>query len=286
MMNKKDLFTRLKRASKLPQKQQRLCRHMARDYQSLAFQTVQELSLASGVSPATIVRTVSNLGYGSYRELQEEIRQGVLEKSDGIWWQLASSLRGNPGEGKLERVAAANVEALGASLNKASKESFEATVELLDRADKIIVLGTRSSRSAASYFYSMAHQFLPKVQLGEPSGGDEIYSQLLDCSAKDVLLAISVGGPHWSSRTINAVREAHRLGVSTVLLSSGPDNPAAEYASEQICVAATKGHYSLVPVMTVIDALVLELGSRRAESSIKRLKDLEKILTDAGVTTT
>ncbi len=287
-----DLFSRLRQGIRdFPSQQQLVCRHILENYQQVAFMTVEELGQVSGVSPATVVRTVARLGYESYHDLLQEIQTMLIATRTSLWWQIEKSwdereLPDFASEGRaLSEVARQNVESIQRSLSPLLMENFTRACKALKDARRIAILGLRSSRGAALICYSLFHQFLDNVFLPDHAGSDEMYADLVDFDSGDVLLAISVGGPHFACRTLEAVSFAHDQGVPVVLITTDMNCPAAPSADVLLHVVATEGHYSLVPVLTVIDALVVELGHHYRERATKKLRTLEKLLVERKITT-
>ncbi len=286
-----DLFSRLRRgAEAFPSQQQLVCGYIIGHYQEVAFMTVEELGQASGVSPATVVRTVARLGYESYHDLLQEIQEMLISTRTSLWWQIEKSwdYRENPefesGGRVLSEVARQNVESIQRSLSPLLLENFAKACDILKGARKLAILGLRSSRGAALICYSLFNQFLDNVLLPDHAGSDEMYADLVDLDGNDALLAISVGGPHFACRTLEAVDFVHGQGVPVVLITTDMACPAAPSADVLLHVVATEGHYSLVPVLTVVDALVVELGHHYRDSAIKKLRTLEKLLVDKKIT--
>lgn len=286
-----DLFTRLRYGlENFPNQQQMVCRFILDHYQEVAFMTVEELSQSSGVSPATVVRTVARLNYESFHQLLQEIQDMLISTRTSLWWQMEKSWedRENPEfatEGKsLAEVARQNVESIQKSLSPLLLENFEKACTLLKKTEKLSILGLRSSRGAAMFCYSLFHQFLDNVTLPDHAGTEEMYSELLSLSPKDTLLTISVGGPHYAYRTLEAIEFAHEQGVPTILITSDITCPGAHFADVVLNITPTEGHYSLVPVLTVIDALVVELGHHHRDKARQKLRTLEKLLVEKKIT--
>lgn len=55
------------------------------------------------------------------------------------------------------------------------------------------------------------------------------------------------------------------------------------YASVTLKVEVSKEQFSVIPIIALIDALVIEIGKRSSEESIKKLKRLEKTLKEKNV---
>lgn len=288
---KGDLFSRLRQGVQEFSSQQRLvCRTILDHYQQVAFMTVEELGQASSVSPATVVRTVARLGYESYHDLLQEIQTLLISTRTSLWWQIEKSWddretpEGASESRALSEVARQNVESIQRSLSPMLLEHFTEACERLKKARKIAVLGLRSSRGVALIGYTLFHQFLDNVLLPDHNGSDEMYADLVDLDGRDVLLAISVGGPHFAARTVEAVEFVRGQGVPVILITTDLACPAAPLADVVLHVAATEGHYSLVPVLTVIDALVVEVGHHYRDRATKKLRTLERLLAEKKIT--
>lgn len=60
--------------------------------------------------------------------------------------------------------------------------------------------------------------------------------------------------------------------------------PIVQYASVTLKVQVSEEKFSVVPIIALIEALVIEIGKRSSEESIKKLKKLEKTLIEKNVT--
>ncbi|MFP4481711.1 MAG: MurR/RpiR family transcriptional regulator, partial [Thermovirgaceae bacterium] len=144
--------------------------------------------------------------------------------------------------------------------------------EILKNARKISILALRSTQGIALYAYTLFCQFLPNVSLPGHSGSDDMYSYLVDLSKDDVLLALSVGGPHYAARTIEGAEFVYSRGVPVVLITTDLACPAANFASVVLPVEPASGHYSTVSVMNVLDALIVVLGRHYKETATSKLR--------------
>jgi len=268
----------------LPSQQKQVCEFLLKNYREAAFLTVKAIAEKTGVGPATVMRTINNLGYASFVDFQDLFHQIMISTNSSVWWRLEQSLSmEHEMDGTLQKVVQENVNALTQSLSTLNLDSFNRSVDLLCNARQIMVLGMRSSRAAAEAFFTLCRQLLTNVMLPTCLGSEHMYEQLIDLGKKDVLLAISAGGPHYALRTIEAVEYAHEKGVPVILITDDLANRAVPSVSEVICVSSTSTHYSLVPIMTILDALLVEIGKRKKDKVLGRLHSLEKLLIDRGI---
>lgn len=276
------VFTRLRHgAEEFSSMQQVVCSCVLEHYERVAFMTVEELAALCGASPATVVRTVKALGYESYHAMQAEFERLLMSTRVSLWWEMERSWDGEDSF-SLPWVANDNVEAIRDSLTPQIIDGFKRASDMLARARRILVVGTRSSSAAAVFFQSILNQFFSNVLVA--TDGETVYDDLVDLGENDLLCAISLGGPHYSKATVSALAYASRNRVPSVLVTSSPSAPAVEYASVTLCVASTRKHYSLVPCLTVLEALVVSLGQKHRSAAQKKLRKLEDVLVRESIT--
>ena len=286
-----DFFEKLRQgAREFSQRQRMVCLFIIQQYQRVAFLTVEQLAEEAKVSAATVVRTVAHLGYTSYAALQDEIQELLLTTRTSLWWQLEESwkeetLTFSSEEGNLLfQVVAANAESVRNSLSAHLAEEFTKAVECLASAEHMALLGMRSSRGAILYAFSLLQQFRKNVSCPSLQGADELYAPLMDLSPRDAVLALSMGGPHYAVSTIEAVRFVHERSVKVVLITNDLACPAVAWADHVLCVAATKEHYSIVPAVTLLEALVVALGKHSRDEAVEKLRALERVLGEKKLT--
>ncbi len=268
----------------LPTQQKQVCEFLLHNYREAAFLTVKAIAEKTSVGPATVMRTINSLGYSSFVDFQNQLHKIMISTNSSVWWRLEQSFSTDKAmDGSLEQVVQENANTITQCLSTLNIDAFHSAVERLCEAGQILILGMRSSRAAAEAFFTLCRQLLPNVRLPACLGSDHMYEQLIDLEKEDVLLAISAGGPHYAIRTIEAVEYANEKGVPVILITDDLANRAVPFASEVICVPSTSTHYSLVPIMTILDALIVEIGKRKRGEVLERLHSLEKLLVDRGI---
>jgi DNA-binding MurR/RpiR family transcriptional regulator len=283
--NPEDVFVRLSEGAKnFSSRQAALCQYILTNYQQVAFWSVEELSQNSGVSPATVVRTVKSLEFSSYHQLRKCFEKLIIENKSTVFWETAKSFENDAAVGPaLAWIAKDNVNAINDSITPGLLDEMKAAYRLLQKARRIYIMALRSSRGAGIFFYSILTQAFDNMGL-IPYGADEMYDHLVDLTPEDVLVSISLGGPHYTYNTIKATKYAHKNGVPTVLVTNDISAPAVEFADIKLVVARTLHHYSIVPALTVLEAIVVELGQSKKSSVVKKFNKLEPVLIDEKIT--
>jgi len=282
-----DIFARLRQGKEtLTSSQALLCNFILQNYRNVAFMTVEKLAASSGVSTATVIRTIKKLGFGSYNDFLETLRKVVLSSGPSLWWQMEETwnkLNFTAGN-ILQEVAKDNIESITNSISPMLMENFPRAVQSLCSAERIYIVGLRSTQGIALYCYLMLNQFLDNISFPCMVGSDNMYSELYPCSEKDALIAISIGGPHYATRTIDALEYASSKGATTILVTTDVASPGSQWSSVILPAAPSKGFYSVVSVMTIIDALIATIGYEKKIPGKDKLRNLEKILVSKGIT--
>lgn len=293
----------------LPMRQRQVCSYLLNNYQQVAFMTIKEAAKQSGLSPSTIVRTAVSLGFKSYHSLRQSLKSLLFSSKTSLWWQMEMSWNEEetdengetnqityfPQKGNGEKIIEKsehplfistrdNIESLAQSLTPLLFENFDRAADLLEKATRIFMLGMRSSHGIVRYGYSLFHQFMSNVYMADRSSHEEMFDDLVDLLPGDCLLAVSCGWPHYAKRTFDAIQVAHSMHIPVILLTTEFSNPAVPLADVVLNIPPGKNHYTMAPVLTVIEALVVELGRRMKKSAILKLRRLENLLVEKKIT--
>lgn len=263
----------------LSNKQKQLCAYLIDNYSKIVFWTVEELSQNSGISPATIIRTSKSLGYEGYRELLMDFESILVTKNTSLWWEIEKSITVNKKENTIIWVTHDNIDAIKLGITPLLLEHYQSAVDILNNSERIHIVAVRSSRALGVFFHVMLAQFLSNISLMS-NGIEEAYEDIIDLTPNDLLVVISLGGPHFATTPIKLIRYASMKKIKTLLITNDPVCPAVQYASAFVCVGQTKEHYSLVPAMTLMESLIVDLGRKKMAKAQIKLKELAKILSE------
>ncbi len=284
-----DVFARLRMGIKnLPAQQRQICTYILENHQQVSFYTVEELANASKTSPATVVRTVKRIGYESYKDLLEDLQKVLMSGNNAVWWEIEQmwSQEGEAGDGEpvLSWAARDDIEGIKGTLTPQLMDSFDKAVDLMDKARNIGVFGMRSSKYVAGFLHFMLNQLFSNVHTLACSGEDALYDELLNYGKDDLIIAVSLGGPHFVIRTHEIIAYAKENNIPAVLITNDLGNQAIDNATVSLCVGRTRYHYSIVPPLLLAEALVIELGIRKKHTAQRKLHRLEKLLDENGIT--
>ncbi|WP_235886281.1 MurR/RpiR family transcriptional regulator [Paenibacillus cymbidii] len=271
------MSTIIARKDSFPKKQKMLCNYIVEQYQSIGFLTVKELADAAGVGTTTVMRLVQMLGFSSYVSMRKAIHDVTLQSAPYTWWTMEKSFnrRGVDMNETLPQVWQEITDVLGKSFSTTLQDNFNKAVDLLLEASVVNILGLRASRSIADYFHYVLEEFYPKTnQLSFDS--EMLFDRILRFKADEILFVITFYP--YVNKTIEAAQFCHERGNKIVLLTDHLSCPIARYASVVLKTEPSKQQYSIVPAVSVLEALVIELGRRTSETSINSLKELGAVL--------
>ncbi|MGE7907719.1 MurR/RpiR family transcriptional regulator [Peribacillus sp. NPDC094092] len=269
----------------LPKKQRQLCDYILKNYQSIGLITIKELANNANIGISTVVRTIEALGYENFNDLRKDIYDEAVPSVSK--WTLKKSFTEIKKEGgkvpTLVQVWKESVNLLDKSLDSTLMENFENAVDCIMKSSYINVLGTRPYKATALYFELLLGEFYPKIrQLGHDT--EVIYDRILQFE-KDETLVVFAFEPY-TNRIIEAVKLTYELDNKIILITDHISCPIISYASVTLKVEVSEEQFSVIPIIALIDALVIEIGKRSSEESIKKLKRLEKTLIEKNITFT
>jgi DNA-binding MurR/RpiR family transcriptional regulator len=239
----------------------------------VAFQTVNEVASASGVSEATIVRFARKLGFESYTSMQREIQAG-LQVQFSLGDKLQKSL-GAEQEHSLARAYRLDLENLRRTYERLDERDFDAAVRSIAHARRVGVVGLRASAGSATYLCFALQLVRPRV-VPIRFDLDNLHEQMLDFGPGDVVLVVSVAKP--AKRTLQVAHEARdRRGCSVIAIASSRVSAIASLADVVLMVSAEGTFNSYAAVSSLSGALVDGVASVLRESATARLRSLDEI---------
>ena len=241
----------------------------------VVFMTTRELSEACSVSEATVVRFVSQLGYGTYGAFLQDLRDLV---NTGMTLQDRVDLPGLKGsvEDRLGRVMAEEMENMRQLYQTIDREVLKDIVQQLEAAPSIYVAGARLSYTFAYYL----GWSLSKVRKGVNilKGSDSTVFDRLNNACGDALVVI-IATSRYPNELIRLAKVARRLGHPLLVIADSPICPLFPFAHKKLVVASQSIPYIgyIAAMASVISCIVLELVNRQQDSICAHQEKLEQI---------
>jgi DNA-binding MurR/RpiR family transcriptional regulator len=262
------------RLNSLSPAERRLARVLLASYPIAGLESVARFAERAGVSPPTVTRFITKLGFRGYPEFQESLRHEVQAR-------LSSPLaryRGEPMQGSAVNDALeASTHNLKATLELLSERDLKEAVELLaDVRRRVMVLGGRVSATLARYLAGQLHLLRPGIDLVETERAAPA-PQLIDMRKTDVLVVFDYR--RYQSDTIECARVAASRGCSVILFTDPWLSPASAFARQVLVTSVeTVGPFdSLVGATAVVEALVAAVLRNLGPRAEARMQSLERL---------
>ena len=183
----------------------------------------------------------------------------------------------------LTKVLNSDIDKIKRTIDEIDRAAFDASVESLVSAKNIYIIGLGSSAVLASSLNHSLRMIFDNVKLLDTSSADEIYAQIMNVSAGDVIVAISF--PRYSRKLITAVTFAKDSGASVITLTDSLSSPIASFADSLLVARSDMASFadSLIAPLSVINALVVAVARKKQDELRIRLHQLEKIWEEYNV---
>ena len=251
-----------------------LADHIIENLDEVAFQSINELSQATGISPPTITRFVQKLEYQGYNEFRREINGNQRQRVP--FGQLKSFLRSERSEDDMDPLHSSvqqNIHLLESLDTPQMQETFRRSLDILSSARTIYIVGHRSSYATAYYLAFMLQQMYPNVRLLETSSSN-LPTALCDVGPEDCLVAISYA--RYTSASYSVVSHFHRTGCKVVALTDSLTSPIA-LKSTEILIAPNGENFSPVGAITLCNCFITSLGRINAQRTLERMARQDQI---------
>jgi DNA-binding MurR/RpiR family transcriptional regulator len=239
------------------------------------FMTTKELAKACAVSEATVVRFVSQLGYGTYGAFLQALRDLV---NTGMTLQDRVDLPGLMGaeSDRLGRVMAEEMENMRQLYQTIDREVLNTFIHHIGDAPAVYVAGSRLSYTFAYYLgWSLA-----KVRKGVDvlKGSDSTAFDRLNNASAGALVVI-VATSRYPNELIRLAKVVRRLDLSLLVMADSPLCPLFPFAHKTMVLPSQSIPYIgyIAAISSVISTMILELAARQRERVRPHQERLEQI---------
>lgn len=275
MEQRQELLARINQTGRrLSKGQKRIAEYIVNHYDKAAFMTASKLGDKVQVSESTVVRFAIALGYDGYPALQKALQEMIRNRLTAV---QRVEMTGDMSESAvLGMVFKADMQNIRQTIEDLDEANFSRTVEALCEAERVYVVGVRSSAPLAQFLgYYM--NFIRDNVMVITSGISDVLEQVARVGEKDVVLGISF--PRYSRRTIEAMNYAKGKGATVVSLTDTPLSPLGE--ASDFCLTARSDMASfvdsLVAPLSMINALIVAMSLRHREEVSEHFAQLESL---------
>lgn len=262
-------YTRFSKGQKL------IAQYILKNYDKVAFMTACKLGEAVGVSESTVVRFANTLGYSGYPKLQDALQEVIKNKLTTV--QRVDMVKEfNDDSAILKKIVKSDMDNIKDTLEEIDEKAFEEAANRILKAKRIYIVGMRSSFTIAQYLGFYLGIILDSVHVIRTDMGDA-FEQVVKINEDDVLIAISF--PRYSKKSYQIVSYAKEKGAHIVSLTDSPFAPVASFTDNLLLVKSNMVSFvdSLVPALSIANALIVSVGMKEKEDIKQHFDDLEAI---------
>lgn len=264
-----------KEYTKLSKGHRLIAEYLINHYDTAAFMTAASLGETVGVSESTVVRFANVLGYEGYRELQKELQELVKSKLTTVQ-RISLSSEFENFENALREVIKKDIHNIENILKEIDYRAFHEALNITLEANHVYILGLRSSSFLAGYLGFYLNFLLDNVKI-ITAGPNDVFEQLFKANQGDVIIGISY--PRYSKRTLEALNYAKEKGCKVLTITDSLMSPANQYSDCTLIASSNMFSFvdSLVAPMSLINAFIVALGTKKGKQITNYFEDLENI---------
>lgn len=189
-MNEDLIKTIISMLPRLSKRQKQIAKYITEHYDKAAFMTASRLGQAVEVSESTVVRFAMGLGFEGYPQLQKSLQEMIRNRLTAV--QRMEIIDEQLGDGDLlEKVLLMDIDKIRKTIEETSREEFQNSVDALNKAKVIYIMGVRSSFSLANFIFFYFSQVFDDVRLVTASAVSDVFDQIFTINENDVFLGLS-----------------------------------------------------------------------------------------------
>jgi DNA-binding MurR/RpiR family transcriptional regulator len=237
---------------------------------------VRELAHRLKRDPATLVRTIRALGFGSYRQFQEYIQELSIANATplDLMQTVVAPNSGLPAYAResLQRDIR-NLHSIRDSLDSDFKRVIALARKLYSARWILILSGDQAANLGEFLAYALTIIGLPAFSL--VTSGRVVHT-VRNVTAKDVVIAISYG--RGLRQTVEGLKEARDNRAYCVAITDTPLSPLTRYSHEYFISSVESPSYtgSYVAPMALLNVIIVTCANYRRARTMAKLKKAEE----------
>ena len=265
------------RQNSLSPAERKLARILLASYPIAGLESVARFAERAKVSPPTVTRFITKLGFGGYPEFQETLRNEVQARLSSPVSRYRDNQAARGTDSVLSDALEVATHNLKVTLDVLSHRDVNEAVELLaDVRRRVMVLGGRVSAPLARYLAHQLHLLRPGIGLVDAERSTPA-QDLIDLRKGDVLVIFDYR--RYQADTIESAQVTAAHGCNVILFTDPWLSPASAFAKQVIVTGVDQvGPFdSLVGATAVVEGVVAAVLNRLGPRAQSRMQSLEKL---------
>lgn len=259
----------------LPPSGRRVARALLARYPAAGLDTVASLAHEANVSAPSVVRFITALGFDSFRDFQDVLRD-ELGGRDASALSQARAMPSRPGD-PLAATKGALVTGIEESLpSQMDGDFFTAVTLLADSTRRVATIGGDYSSGAAAHLVAQLAPLRANVQLVN-SSSLLAAAAVADIQKNDVWVLFDLR--RYSPRIFDLANFARERGATILLVTDRWRSPIDRICDVALVVRVESAGASdtLVPALALVEALSEAVERRRGGAALERLTIVDRV---------
>jgi len=266
----------------LPKNQKKIADYFINNFDKIPFVNVQDLSVATGASVASVVRFSQRAGFKGFSELRDSIT-GSLQKELTKKQIFPLFEKRRVEEDLLTEVANLDIKNINDTLNLVERKTFNYVIDRISKSERVFTAGL-----GISYLLSelLAYQL---TQVGISSSvlqhSHTLFNEhLLFLNPRDLLIVFSF--PPYSKETIEAAEYASKRKIDVISITNKHASPVTFFTKANLIVKSENMLYtnSFAAISVLINAIATACAIKDKQRAKKVLKESEEIMINQNLT--
>ena len=233
--------------------------------------SMAQVAQACGVSDTTVLRFCRNAGFQGYTDLKLSIARDLVSPTQVIHDDI---VEGDAPAVIARKVFMSNIQAMYDTLEVLDESALIRAIELLARADHILIIGVGTSAPIVQSMYNMF------MRLGlNCKAQTDSYLQLMEVALLgpgDVVVGISQSGT--SMDPVLTLKQAKANGAATICITGNAQSPITKHADVTLLSVAREARIeaiaSRLAQMSIADALYVIVALNNVDATIQNEKQI------------
>ncbi|EGL83840.1 transcriptional regulator, RpiR family [Caldalkalibacillus thermarum TA2.A1] len=221
----------------------KVAKHLLDNPRSFAMQSAVKVAKEIGVSDATVIRFCYALGYSGFSELQQEVREHLMNVPSSLHEFQAEKEKLADNTHFYINVLKQHQGHIHSVISQLREVDLHQAVQRLIETDQILVAGMRSSFALAHWLVFTLNLVRGNARLYQP-GSDDLLLLLSQMNERSTYVAISFH--RYARETIKLAQILKEKGVFVIGITDSEVAPVTRYADLVVPVS--------IPVKSTIDA--------------------------------
>ena len=258
----------------LSKTQKKIADYMQQHTNTCCFASLKEIAAATGTTEATVLNFSRKIGYASFQDMKNQLKEGVSDWTTPITTEAFSDL---PFEELLKRNKTQQEENFAAIWKAGNEKAIEEAVRLLQDAKKIYCVACDFSSALSQYFHARFTRLGLNIEdVGSKSTTDILHS-LAFADKEDLVVVFSFA--EYSKMTLAVEEYLSMNGIKILCFSDRESSPASLMAD--VSIICNTRHFILLNSMTsviiLIDLLAITFFNENKIIFIQHKKKLDKM---------